>query len=204
MKLVDFFLENERWKIIGPVNELKSALYHYITGYSNVSTERLNLLRNRFQNYGVCNVYALTKISDFEKLTQCYLPWYKPNSENQRGYNVKGSTNYRFDHYIAGFARGEEKVLEKDKIADYIQSYRRGWQEPIEIVIAHDTSINISLIVDGTHRSLALYYLYLIDNEILRKVMISSASINICILKSRKCRTLFSYDFQKLHRRGKK
>lgn len=198
MDLIDFFLENNRWKTIGPLNEIKSANFKHTYNYTNFSPERTLIVRKKFKNYGVCKMSTITKISDLEELTQYYLPWYKPNSDNQMGYNIKGSINYKFDQYIVDFAEGKEHLLERDKIAGYIQSHRNGWKVPIEIIVAFDTSINVGLIVDGTHRSLALYYLYVGDGELLRNVLTSNMAVNMCVLESEKCKNLFPYDFRKL------
>lgn len=111
---------------------------------------------------------------------------------------MQGSINYRFDQYIMEFAEGKEDLLEKDKIADYIQSLKSGWKEPIEVVVALDISKHVGLIVDGTHRSLALYYLYITEGKLQQKFFTQNAPISICIIESKECRNLFHSDFQKL------
>jgi|GEM_PF-6324904 hypothetical protein len=68
----------------------------------------------------------------------------------------------------------------------------------IDIVIAIVTSINKTLIIDGTKRCLALFYLKAKEEKKLMDILASAYSINIVTLKSSICRILFQVDFCKL------
>src|SRR5690349_10841667 len=76
--LIDLFLENDRWKKIGPLNQMKSAIFRHTKGYSDFSTTNMELVRKSFKNVGTCMITDLSSPEEFEQLYQYYLPWYCP------------------------------------------------------------------------------------------------------------------------------
>jgi hypothetical protein len=82
----------------------------------------------------------------------------------------------------------------------YIESLKeKGLTNDIDIIIAYDTFINKGLIVDGTKRSLALYYIKHTDKNLFRNLLASiKYSIKFVYLRSYVCRILFPIDFCKL------
>jgi hypothetical protein len=86
--------------------------------------------------------------NDFEKLSQYYLAWYKPNNNNDRGYNVEGSVNFRLSKYIEAFQDNNDKrakLPNADKVSDIVERLKHGCNYTIELIVAYDTSI----IVEG-------------------------------------------------------
>jgi hypothetical protein len=85
-----------------------------------------------------------------------------------------------------------------DKVSGMIQRLKHGWNYTIEIIVAHDTSKNIGLIVDGTNHALALYYLSLHKQTLLQELLKINNTIYLCQMNSSQCRNIFSHDFAKL------
>jgi hypothetical protein len=85
-----------------------------------------------------------------------------------------------------------------NQVSSVIKSLGNGLENNIDIVIAIDTSINKTLIIDGTKRRLALYYLKAKEEKKLMDILAPAYSINIVTLKSSICRILFPVDFCKL------
>jgi hypothetical protein len=189
--LIDFYLPRDR-KIL-PLNKIKEELL--------LSTDNdYQLVKNRFKGVGSCDIILLSRLNDFEKLAKYYLVWYKLNSNNERGYNVDGSINFRLSEYIEAFQDkdAQAKLPSSDKVSDIIEKLKRGWNYTIEIIVAYDTSINIGLIVDGTGHALALYYLRLVKPELLQELLKIFSDVNLCQMNSIRCRDIFSYDFAKI------
>jgi hypothetical protein len=85
-----------------------------------------------------------------------------------------------------------------DKVSAMIQKLKHGWNYGIEIIVAYDTSKNISLIVDGKNHALALYYLSLHKQTLLQELLKINNNVNLCQMCSSQCRNIFSHDFAKL------
>ena len=130
-----------------------------------------------------------------EQFLDYYLVWYKPNNDGQSGPNIEGSTNHRFGEYVGTVLKGSADNM--NQIRPIIESLGSGLDNNIDIVVALDTSINKGLVVDGTKRSLALYYLNK-ERENFINLLASKHSINIITLKSSITRILFPVDFCKL------
>ena len=189
--LIDFYLPRDR-KIL-PLNKIKEELL-----LSNDNDYQL--VKDRFKGIGSVDTIHLLELDDFEKLARYYLVWYKPNSNNERGYNVDGSINFRLSEYIEEFQDkdAQAKLPSSDKVSDIIEKLKRGWNYTIEIIVAYDTSINIGLIVGGTAHALALYYLRLAKPELLQELLKINSDVNLCQMNSSQCRDIFSYDFAKI------
>jgi hypothetical protein len=189
--LIDFYLPRDR-KIL-PLNKIKEELL-----LSNDNDYQL--VKDRFKGIGSVDTIHLLELDDFEKLAQYYLVWYKPNSNNERGYNVDGSVNFRLSEYIEEFQDkdAQAKLPSRDKVSDIIEKLKRGWNYTIEIIVAYDTSRNIGLIISDTAHALALYYLRLVKPELLQELLKINSDVNLCQMNSSQCRDIFSYDFAKI------
>ena len=73
--------------------------------------------------------------------------WYKPNAHGSSGWFVESSINYRLFQYLNGLVNRSIKM--PDKVDTLVQSFKISLKEPVEILVAFDTSLNIGLIVDG-------------------------------------------------------
>ena len=189
--LIDFYLPRDR-RII-PLNKIKQELV--------LSTDSdYQSVKNKFKGIGSVDTILLVTPNDFERLTQYYLVWYKPNSNNDRGYNVDGSINFRLSEYIEAFQDKDKqaKVPNADKISEVIERLKHGWNYTIEIIVAYDTSINAGLIVEGISHALALYYLRLDKPELLQELLKINSDVKLCQMNSNQCRDIFSYDFAKI------
>jgi hypothetical protein len=156
----------------------------------------VSYLYNVFQGIGTCKCEKLTTSMDIEQFLDYYLVWYKPNNDGQSGPNIEGSTNHRFGEYVATVLKGSADNM--NQIRPIIESLGSGLDNNIDIVVALDTSINKGLVVDGTKRSLALYYLKNKERGNFISLLASKHSINIITLKSSITRILFPVDFCKL------
>ena len=189
--LIDFYLPRDR-RII-PLNKIKEGLV--------LSTDSdYQSVKNKFKGIGSVDTILLITPNDFERLAQYYLVWYKPNSNNDRGYNVDGSINFRLSEYIEAFQDKDKqaKVPNADKISEVIERLKHGWNYTIEIIVAYDTSINAGLIVEGISHALALYYLRLDKPELLQELLKINSDVKLCQMNSNQCRDIFSYDFAKI------
>jgi len=129
------------------------------------------------------------------------LAWYKPNKNNDRGYNVDGSVNFRLSEYIEAFQDNNDKrakLPNADKVSQIIERLKHGWNYTIEIIVAYDDSINTGLIVEGISHALALYYLKLDKPELLQELLKINSDVKLCQMNSNQCRDIFSYDFAKI------
>ena len=189
--LIDFYLPRDR-RII-PLNKIKQELV--------LSTDSdYQSVKNKFKGIGSVDTILLVTPNDFERLTQYYLVWYKPNSNNDRGYNVDGSINFRLSEYIEAFQDKDKqaKVPNGDKVSEIIERLKHGWNYDIEIIVAYDTSINAGLIIEGISHALALYYLKLDKPELLQELLKINSDVKLCQMNSNQCRDIFSYDFAKI------
>ena len=116
--LTDFYLPRDR-RII-PLNKIKEGLVLSIdSDYQSV--------KNKFKGIGSVDIILLATPNDFEKLAQYYLVWYKSNSNNDRGYNIDGSINFRLSEYIEAFQyKGNwARLPYSDKVSEIIERQTR-------------------------------------------------------------------------------
>jgi hypothetical protein len=189
--LIVFYLPKDR-RII-PLNKIKEGLV--------LSTDSdYQSVKNKFKGIGSVDTILLVTPNDFEKLAQYYLVWYKPNSNNDRGYNVDGSINFRLSEYIEAFRdKGKwARLPYADKVSDIVERLKHGWNYTIEIIVAYDTSINIGLIVESVSHALALYYLKWDKPELLQELLNINSDVKLCQMNSDQCKDIFSYDFAKI------
>ena len=189
--LIDFYLPRDH-KILA-LNKIKEEIL--------LSTDKdYQLVKDRFKGIGSCDIIPLLKLNDFEKLAQYYLILYKPNSNNERGYNVDGSVNFRLSEYIQLFQDKEKcaRLPYVDKVSEIVEKLKRGWNYTIEIIVAYDTSINVGLIVESVSHALALYYLKWDKPELLQELLNINSDVKLCQMNSDQCKDIFSYDFAKI------
>src|SRR5919199_5222306 len=189
--LIDFYLPRDR-KIL-PLNKIKEAIV--------LSTDKdYQLVKDRFKGIGSVDTILLLTPNDFEKLSQYYLVWYKPNNNNDRGYNVDGSVNFRLSEYTQLFQDKEERARlpYADKVSEFIEKLKHGWNYTIEIIVAYDTSIDVGLIVESVSHALALYYLKWDKPELLQELLNINSDVKLCQMNSDQCKDIFSYDFAKI------
>jgi hypothetical protein len=190
--LIDFYLPRDR-KVL-PLNKIKEALI------LSTDDKDYQLVKDRFKGIGSVDSTLLLTPNDFEKLAQYYLVWYKPNNNNDRGYNVDGSVNFRLNEYIQLFQDKEKcaRLPYVDKVSEIVEKLKRGWNYTIEIIVAYDTSINVGLIVESVSHALALYYLKLDQPELLQELLKINSDVKLCQMNSNQCKDIFSYDFAKI------
>ena len=190
--LIDFYLSRDR-KIL-PLNKIKEALV--------LSPENdYQSVKDRFKGIGICDTISLLTLNDFDKLGQYYLAWYRPNSNNERGYNVDGSSNFQLSEYIEAFLDKDAQARPpyNDRVSELIEKLKRGWDYNIEIIVAYDTTINVGLIVEGITHALALYFLKRVTPELLQELLKINSDVKLYQMKSSQCRDIFSYDFAKIN-----
>jgi hypothetical protein len=190
--LIDFYLPRDR-RIL-PLNKIKESLVLS-------PNDDYQSVKNKFKGIGSVETILLVTPNDFERLAQYYLTWYKPNRNNDRGYNVDGSVNFRLGEYIEAFQDNNDqraKLPNAYKVSEIIERLKHGWNSTIEIILAYDTSTNAGSIVEGISHALALYYLKLDKPELLQELLKINSDVELCQMNSNQCRDIFSYDFAKI------
>jgi hypothetical protein len=161
--------------------------------------DNLNNLHNAFRNLGTCKSKTITKADDIDQLLDYYMLRYKDNADGINGPGIDGSINYLFKEKMDEVSKELESNAEFKKTHEIIKSLENnGLYDDIEIVIAFDTFIKKRLIVDGTNRSLALYYIKTKSKSSFKELLKSKNHIRLVTLKSSVCRVLFPIDFCKL------
>ena len=76
---IDFYLPRDRKKL--PLNKIKEALV--------ISTDSdYQSVKNKVKGIGSVDTSLLLTLNDLEKLAQYYVEWYRPNNNNERGYDT--------------------------------------------------------------------------------------------------------------------
>lgn len=180
--LIDFFLENDRWKKIGPLNKIKTSILTATKYQTDFFQHNMSTVRDEFKDIGTCESTTVTKSEQLEKLSRY---WYWPSSKKQIG----------FSEYLNEFRKKNTSLPDYVKIYEGIQSLRQGWNDEIEIIVAFHTHRDIGLIVDGTHRSLILDYIRQEELTLLEELLKKSGSVKICMMYSSQCDVIFHNDF---------
>jgi hypothetical protein len=183
--LIDFFLPRNN-KIFLP-NKIKESIE---------AIHNDTIVRNRYKGIGVCNVSQIIEPADLQKLRECYLVWHKPTSGYHR-YN-SASSNFQLSEYIDELLYDPTQLPLKDKVLEHVRRLKNGWNYPIEIIVAYDTSINIGLIVGGAEHSLALYYIKQNEEERLQILLQENETVKLCQMNSLQCRNIFYREFTRL------
>ena len=183
--LIDFFLpRNNKIRIPNKIKESIEEIHNEI------------IVRNRYKGIGVCNVSQIIEPADLEKLHKYYLVWYKPsNSYHQY---TSTTANFRFNEYIDEFLYDRAELPSSDKVLEYSERLKNGWNRHIEIIVAYDTAIDKGLIVDGTVDSLSLYFIKQTEEERLQSLLQQNDVVNLCQMNSLQCRNIFYHDFARL------
>jgi hypothetical protein len=169
--------------IIGGINIIKLA--------NNQNPVDLSV----FHGIGTCEKKIVADAKDIEQLSEHYLVWYKPNEAGDSGWNIEGSINYLLNEYMNELTNESMNT----EVKPLIKSFSKGLEKPVEILVAYDTDLNAGLIIDGTKRAIALYYLKHKKTETFSKIIGSNNhQIQILQLNSPSCRVLFPCDFLKL------
>src|SRR5262249_25736369 len=166
--LIDFILENDRWKKISPINKIKSAISAY--GYSHSCPNNIESVRKKFKNVGTCTVTDLIGSGEFEQLIEFYLPGGWSDTTKQIG----------FGQYVNEFMDKNVKLKGFQVIHNLIDSLREGWENEIEIIVAFDTMRQAGIVVDGTKHSLALFVIKEKNDELLTQLLKSNAPVKYC------------------------
>ena len=180
--------QNRSWNF----DIIRMTIYHAI---DNFNFEDSSCIYNVFRGIGTAELKPLISIEDIEKLSNYYLVWYKPNHQGISGLHIKDSENYLFNEISEGVLKGSQTL---QYVYPLIESLKELTHD-IDIIIAYDTFINKGVIIDGTKRALALYYIKHTNKTQLTNLLASTKySIKIIYLRSNICRVLFPLDFCKL------
>ena len=162
-------------------------------------THNDTIVRNMYKGIGVCTINQIIEPADLEKISKYYLVWHKPNDNKKNSYQSTTAKNFQFGEYINEFLYDPKQLPSSSEVSEHIKRLKNGWNYPIEIIVAYDTSINIGLIVDATRHSLALYYIKHTEEERLQTLLQVNREVNlICQMNSFHCRNIFYHDFTSL------
>lgn len=163
-----------------------------------ISTDQGSSDLSIFRDICTCELEQIKSSDDIMKLSGYYLVWYKPNNQGMSGWNIDGSMNYLTWEYGDGLISNS---INEPEVSSLIQSFRKGLNKPVEILVAFDTLLNAGIIVDGTKRALALYTLAKTEKPVMEQLIKSAYPICVLRLKSAHCCSLFPCDFLKLYRK---
>jgi len=172
-----------RLAVIGGINTVKIAMGQGCTDLS------------AFYGIGGCELKRMVTADDTGQLSEHYLVWYKPNEIGHAGWHVQGSVNYHLSEYVDGLVNGS---IRNPEVLSLVQTLSKGLNQPVEILVAFDTSLNQALIVDGTKRALALNYLRRTEPGSLDRLIRGGYPIHVIQFSSTHCSILFPCDFLKL------
>ena len=153
---------------------------------------------------GTCERLYIKSVSDIEKLSKYYLVWYTINEEGLEGWDKTGSYNYTVYAFTRDFI--ENKINSKlyikriKQLKNCIKKLKDGLNQPVNIRVAYHSTLKKALVVDGVKRIISLYYLMLVNPEILDGLLSSEHSISIVQFTSKKAQDIFPGDFHKLQR----
>jgi hypothetical protein len=185
--LIDFFIP--RNNNILPLNKIKESL-------SLIHND--TIVRNMYKGIGLCTINQIIEPTDLEKISKYYLVWRKPNDNRKNSYQSTTSKNFQFGEYMNEFLYDPKQLPSSSEVLEYIKRLKNGWNYPIEIIVAYDTTINIGLIVDAARHSLALYYIKQTEEERLQTLLQENKEVNLCQMNSFHCRNIFYRDFTNL------
>ena len=144
---------------------------------------------------GTARKMRITTTSDFDDLSSSKLPWYK-NSSNKR---VEWSDIDCINLTIKEAAERFRDNQMGNKIKEHVDNLKIGLTSDIFIISINDLSIKQRLILDGVHRFVALYYLYLENEESLLKLLDSDYGIFLIEFESRVGGFFCPCDFMNLY-----
>lgn len=144
------------------------------------------LLENKFD--AEINKKIICNLTDLENLKNLWACKYVNKENNEIIYNTPGS---RRQLQVGA----DLDILMKNNLLEGL--YNSGITEDIFIIITTDTIKNISIILDGLHRTTTLYSMYLYKRELINELLFSRRfKIELTEIKSKIAPRLFPYDFQ--------
>jgi hypothetical protein len=137
----------------------------------------------------------ITTTSDFEDLSSSKLPWYKDSSNKLVEWHDVECINLTVKEAAERFRDNQMG----NKIKEHVDNLKIGLTCDIYIISINDLSIKQRLILDGVHRFVALYYLYLENEESLLKLLDSYYGIFLIEFESRVGGVFCPCDFMNLY-----
>jgi hypothetical protein len=137
-----------------------------------------------------------THIQDFKALGSFYIPKYIDHNSSLTDYSNPNSTILKIKEWWLLLDDGS---LDRVKVNKLIEDLRSsvGLVENIEIILAKNSNLGKSLIVDGVHRALALYWLEINCSTTIEIILRSPFyKIKTVSLISQNIREVFHYDFR--------
>jgi len=134
---------------------------------------------------GTARKMRINKTSDLEVLSSSKLPWYKDSSNKRVEWSdidcIKLKIKERAEIFMLN-QMGNKMTeyldsIEDEEIEKWVENLKNGLTGNIPIISINDLSIKQRLILDGVHRFVALYYLYLENEETLSKLLDSDYGI---------------------------
>jgi hypothetical protein len=182
---------------IGPAN----ALYTYINMATKMTSQfgltEPSIIRSMFKRLGECHDLTINA-ENLELLDQHYLVWYKDNSKGENGPQFVGSNNYRVSEFRAELLSdmpSRMKIVNSNSIIDKIKN---DLTESVSLITIKDTTLNKSLLLDGTKRLMALQYIKSKYPEIYHRLDFPKYPVKLFRMMSPIARIIYPIDFYKL------
>ena len=128
---------------------------------------------------------------DIALIQPLYLPWYKPNSQRESGWDKIGSCHYTVSDYAQLVKNPTFEDTFSNGVREMVVKLGRGLSQDIEILVVHDTNLDKAVIVDGCNRVVALVRLA----QQSRWPNVGTYSIRLLKLLSPWAHVLYPYDF---------
>ena len=138
----------------------------------------------------------ITKTNEIKILSECKIVWYKDNNNNNVSWNTPEAINLNIKEEATIY----QNEYKSNGVKTLLDKIRKELHGEINIIIVHDVLSNTKMIVEGVHRSIVLYHLYLYERKRLNELLKSKYSINIIIVKTKIGSQLFPYDFINIYR----
>lgn len=172
----------------GPINLMRISLRH---GAQDLKTfEHLFFERERRPDEPSLGRLLTERIDSEERfeevLEACHLVWYD-NGEPPGSW--WGADNHTLGAYPEQRARNDERITR------LLESLGKGLTKPLTITVASDETLGRALIIDGTHRAIALKYLRGADPELFHSILGSQLGVHVQTLTSPVAHVLFPCDF---------
>lgn len=167
-----------------------------------IGVHKLPLSTSELDRLGSCKKIVLKTPSDIVPLGEYPIVWYIPNKKGKSGYNVPDSPHYSVRTRVEDFVNGNhvngDYANRIEQLKCKITSMGNGLNKNVVIRVAHDTTYEKSIIIDGVKRSLALYYFKVQNPVTLNNLLSSKHQIYILKYSSSIAHKIFPSDFSKL------
>ena len=143
----------------------------------------------------ICKVSRLELESpgEMESIGDANLVWYVNDRGERVWWDTPGARNMVLGSLARQYAKAPSGMDEK--LRGMVDSIRGGVAGNIELICVRDTSLGVTVLVDGVYRGLALYYMYLTEPETLKGLMAPSSIIRVVTLRTPAGAMLFPCDF---------